>query len=128
MTLFKLPPYICLPKKYIDILAKEYELEHGLIVEELNPYVNEGYVQAYFRQWGSITSCKIRKNPNSGKNKSVAFLIYSTEDEADMADWVGPHHVAGTEVKLRRFVTFKVSNGRSCYVRGCSDLRPKMMK
>ncbi|XP_026020680.1 heterogeneous nuclear ribonucleoprotein A2 homolog 1 [Astatotilapia calliptera] len=100
-------PYICIPKKLIDLLAEQYELEHGLLVEDLNPYINEGYIQAYFREWGTVKSCKIRKNPNSGKQKSLAFVKFSCEEEADMADWVGPHNIGGTEVKMRRFVTFK---------------------
>ncbi|CAI5675505.1 heterogeneous nuclear ribonucleoprotein A0 [Oreochromis niloticus] len=100
-------PYICIPKKLINLLAEQYELEHGLLVEDLNPYLNEGYIQAYFREWGTVKSCKIRKNPNSGKHKSVAFVKFSSEEEADLADWVGPHYIGGAEVKVRRFVTFK---------------------
>uniref|UniRef100_A0A3B4ZV33 RRM domain-containing protein n=1 Tax=Stegastes partitus TaxID=144197 RepID=A0A3B4ZV33_9TELE len=100
--------FISLPKKYMADLAQTYELDHGLVVRDLNPYLNEGYIQAYFREWGTVTSCKIKKNPNSGKDKAVAFVRFSAEDEADRADWAGPHYIGGTEVTVKRFVSPKV--------------------
>lgn len=99
--------YISLPKKYMEDLAKNYELDHGLLIKDLNPYLNEGYIQAYFREWGTVTSCKIKRNPNSGKDKVVAFVRFSAEDEADKADWAGPHYIGGTEVTVKRFVSPK---------------------
>ena len=33
--------------------------EHGLIVKQLNAFINEGYMQAYFRDWGNVTGCKV---------------------------------------------------------------------
>ena len=33
--------------------------EHGLIVQQLNAFINEGYMQAYFREWGNVTGCKV---------------------------------------------------------------------
>lgn len=96
--------YISLPKKYIAELAKTWDLAHGLVITELNPYLNEGYVQAYFREWGNITSCQVKRQ-GSGKSKSVAFVRFTSEDEADEADWAGPHYIGGTEVKVKRFVS-----------------------
>ncbi|XP_059204115.1 heterogeneous nuclear ribonucleoprotein A0 [Centropristis striata] len=99
--------YISLPKKYMAALAENYELDHGLVIKELNPYVNEGYVRAYFKDWGTITACKIKKSPNSGGNKAVAYVRFSTEDEADRAEWAGPHYIGG-DVEVKRVVSPKV--------------------
>eukprot|EP00064_Thunnus_orientalis_P000199 superscaffoldBa00000009_g199 len=99
--------YISLPKKYMASLAEHYELDHGLVIKDLNPYLNEGYVQAYFREWGTITACKIKKNPNSGNNKTLAYVRFSTEEEADRADWAGPHFLGGSEVEVKRVVSPK---------------------
>ncbi|XP_067472530.1 heterogeneous nuclear ribonucleoprotein A1-like 3 [Thunnus thynnus] len=100
--------YISLPKKYMASLAEHYELDHGLVIKDLNPYLNEGYVQAYFREWGTITACKIKKNPNSGNNKTLAYVRFSTEEEADRADWAGPHFLGGSEVEVKRVVGPKI--------------------
>ncbi|KAM6967186.1 heterogeneous nuclear ribonucleoprotein A3 [Tautogolabrus adspersus] len=98
---------ISLPKKYYAALAANYELEHGLVIKELNPYVNEGYVRAYFRDWGTVTACKIKKNTNSRENKAVAYVRFSTEDEADRAEWAGPHYIGG-DVEVKRVVSPKM--------------------
>nr|XP_046272063.1 heterogeneous nuclear ribonucleoprotein A1 [Scatophagus argus] len=97
--------YISLPKKYIPAFAENYDLEHGLFITELNPYINEGYVRAYFRDWGTVTTCKI--NHSAGEYKGVAFVGFSTEDEADRAEWAGPHYIGG-DVEVRRVVSPKV--------------------
>ncbi|XP_072225249.1 heterogeneous nuclear ribonucleoprotein A1-like isoform X2 [Leuresthes tenuis] len=99
--------YISLPKKYMASLAQHYNLDHGLLLMELNPCINDRYLQAYFREWGTVTSCKIKKNPNSGNDTTMAFVMFSTEKEADKADWAGPHYIGGTEVKVKRFVCNK---------------------
>ncbi|XP_075942047.1 heterogeneous nuclear ribonucleoprotein A1-like 3 [Anarhichas minor] len=98
---------ISLPKTYMAALAKNYDLDHGLIITELNPYVNAGYVQAYFKEWGVITACKVKKSPNSGDNKAVAYVRFSSEDEADRAEWAGPHYIGG-DVKVKRVVSPKM--------------------
>ncbi|XP_028266981.1 heterogeneous nuclear ribonucleoprotein A2 homolog 1 [Parambassis ranga] len=99
--------YISLPKKCMAALAEHYELEHGLVIYDLNPYLQEAYVQAYFREWGTMTSCKIKRSSASGKDKVVAFVIFSTENEADSADWAGPHYIGGMEVKVKQIVSPK---------------------
>uniref|UniRef100_A0A3Q3WBI3 RRM domain-containing protein n=1 Tax=Mola mola TaxID=94237 RepID=A0A3Q3WBI3_MOLML len=96
--------YINLPKKYMAAFAKHYDLEHGLFIKELNPYIKEGYVRAYFRDWGTITACRI--NHNAGLNKAVAYVGFSAEDEADRAEWASPHYIGG-DVEVRRVVTPK---------------------
>ncbi|KAM4598059.1 heterogeneous nuclear ribonucleoproteins A2/B1 [Polymixia lowei] len=102
--------YISLPKKFMNDLAQHYELDHGLIVKQLNPYINEGYVQAYFRDWGTITACKIKKNYSSEVDKGMAYVRFSSEEEADRADWAGPHYIGGTEVEVRRVVSPKAED------------------
>ncbi|XP_023265790.1 heterogeneous nuclear ribonucleoprotein A1-like [Seriola lalandi dorsalis] len=97
--------YINLPKKYMADLAEHYELDHGLVIKELNPCLNEGYIRAYFREWGTVTACKIKK---CSKNKSMAYVRFSAEDEADRADWAGPHFIGGTEVEVKRVVSPKM--------------------
>uniref|UniRef100_A0A8C6T708 RRM domain-containing protein n=1 Tax=Neogobius melanostomus TaxID=47308 RepID=A0A8C6T708_9GOBI len=72
-------------------LSNSYD-EHGLLVTGLNPYLNEGYVQAYFREWGSVTGCKI-KNVTS---KAMAYVRF-----------------ARTEVIVRRVVSPKVSQEKT---------------
>ncbi|KAM4531072.1 heterogeneous nuclear ribonucleoprotein A0 [Odontesthes bonariensis] len=96
--------YISLPKKFLPSLAQHYPLDHGVLIRDLNPCINDGYLKAFFREWGTVTSCKIKKNPDSGIDTTLAFLKFSTEEEADQADWAGPHFIAGTEVKTKRFV------------------------
>ncbi|XP_042360316.1 heterogeneous nuclear ribonucleoprotein A2 homolog 1 [Plectropomus leopardus] len=99
--------YISLPKKHMAAFAEIYELDHGLVVRELNPYVNEGYVRAYFREWGTVTACKIKKSPVSGDRKALAYVRFSTEDEADRAEWAGPHDIGGS-VDVKRVVSPKM--------------------
>ncbi|KAI3359785.1 hypothetical protein L3Q82_014161, partial [Scortum barcoo] len=100
--------YISLPKKYMAALAENYELDHGLVIKELNPYVNEGYVRTIFKEWGTITACMIKRSTSSGENKSVAYVRFSSEDEADRAEWAGPHYIGG-DVEVRRVVSPRVS-------------------
>ncbi|KAL3053703.1 hypothetical protein OYC64_006095 [Pagothenia borchgrevinki] len=99
--------YISLPKKHMAALAQTYPLDHGVIVKDLNTYINEGYLQSYFREWGTITACKVKKNPNLGENNSMAYVRFSTEDEADRAEWAGPHYIGG-DVEVKRVVSPKM--------------------
>ncbi|XP_068194091.1 uncharacterized protein [Antennarius striatus] len=97
--------YIRLPKKYMSAFAEKYELDHGLFILELNPYINEGYIRAYFRHWGNVTWCKVFYIAR--ENQSVAFVAFSTADEADRAEWAGPHDIGGP-VEVKRVVSPKV--------------------
>ncbi|XP_047457330.1 uncharacterized protein LOC125017855 [Mugil cephalus] len=97
--------FISLPKKFIPGLSENYELDHGLLIRDLNPFINEGYIVVYFREWGTVTSCKVKKIPNS--DKTLAYVLFSSEDEADRADWAGPHYIGGMEVSVRRIVSPK---------------------
>ncbi|XP_038594185.1 heterogeneous nuclear ribonucleoproteins A2/B1 [Micropterus salmoides] len=81
--------------------------DHGLFIKELNPCVNEGYVQSYFSAWGKVTACKIQKGLNSEEDKAVAYVRFSTEDEADRAEWAGPHFIGG-DVEVKRVVSPKM--------------------
>nr|XP_019957356.1 PREDICTED: heterogeneous nuclear ribonucleoproteins A1 homolog [Paralichthys olivaceus] len=105
--------YISLPKKCMAALGKNYELDHGLVVKDLNPYLNEGYIQAYFREWGTVTRCKISKISDKSNKKAVAYVRFSAEDEADRADWAGPHFIGGDEVEVRRVVSPKMEEDDS---------------
>jgi hypothetical protein len=42
---------------------------------QLNAFINEGYMQAYFREWGNVTGCKV--NPDNLHLK--AFCSKMTE-------------------------------------------------
>ncbi|XP_070704678.1 heterogeneous nuclear ribonucleoprotein A1-like 3 [Pempheris klunzingeri] len=99
--------YITLPKKFVSAFAEHYELDHGLVIKELNPYINEGYLRAYFKDWGTVTACKIKKSSNS-KEKAFAYVRFSTEDEADRAEWAGPHYIGG-DVEVKRVVSPKMA-------------------
>ncbi|XP_031168812.1 heterogeneous nuclear ribonucleoprotein A0 [Sander lucioperca] len=101
--------YISLPKKYVAAFAKHYELDHWLVIKELNPYVNERYVRAYFREWGTVTACKIKMRPNLEGKKAVAYVRFSTEDEADRAEWAGPHYIGG-DVEVKQVVSPKMED------------------
>uniref|UniRef100_A0A8C7J0U8 Transmembrane channel like 6 n=1 Tax=Oncorhynchus kisutch TaxID=8019 RepID=A0A8C7J0U8_ONCKI len=108
--------YIFLPKKHRTALAKKYKLDHGLVIKDLSTNVNEGILQAYFRQWGSITACTIKKSPQDSDSKSASALGYvsfSSEEEADTADWAGPHYIGGMEVEAKRVVSLKVNQNRA---------------
>ncbi|XP_035036101.1 heterogeneous nuclear ribonucleoproteins A1 homolog [Hippoglossus stenolepis] len=117
--------YISLPKKYMAALGENYELDHGLVIKDLNPYLNEGYLQAYFREWGTITRCKISKGSNTENNKSVAYVRFSAEDEADRADWAGPHFIGGIEVGVRRVVSPKMEEDESDAEITAASSRPR---
>ncbi|XP_075880417.1 uncharacterized protein LOC142886996 [Nelusetta ayraudi] len=96
--------YIHLPKKHIAKFAEHYELEHGIFIKELNPYINEGYLRAYFKDWGTVTASRI--NHSQENPKAVAYVGFSSEDEADRAEWSGPHYIGG-DVEVKRVVTLK---------------------
>uniref|UniRef100_A0AAZ3PH87 Uncharacterized protein n=1 Tax=Oncorhynchus tshawytscha TaxID=74940 RepID=A0AAZ3PH87_ONCTS len=91
------------PKKHRTALAEKCKLDHGLVIKDLSTNINEGYLQAYFRQWGSITACSIKKTPQDSDSKSAS---------ADTADWAGPHYIGGMEVEAKRVVSLKVNQNR----------------
>ncbi|KAK7939799.1 hypothetical protein WMY93_003125 [Mugilogobius chulae] len=62
---------------------------------------NMGYLE-----WGNVTGCKIKK-VSSAENKAMAYVKFASEKEADIADWNGPHFIGGTEVTVKRVVSFK---------------------
>ncbi|XP_033944621.1 heterogeneous nuclear ribonucleoprotein A1 [Pseudochaenichthys georgianus] len=99
--------YICLPKKHMAALAQTYQLDHWVFVKDLISYLNEAYVRAYFREWGTITACEVKKNPKLEENNSMAYVRFSTEDEADRAEWAGPHYIGG-DVEVKRVVSPKM--------------------
>ncbi|KAF7667970.1 hypothetical protein LDENG_00038500 [Lucifuga dentata] len=82
--------------------------DHSLVIKDLNPYINKGYLQAYFREWGIITACKVKKSSDNN-DKSVAYVRFLTEAEADKADWAGPRYTGGYEVEARRVVSPKMA-------------------
>ncbi|XP_043956010.1 polyadenylate-binding protein 8-like [Gambusia affinis] len=96
-----------LPKKYWADLSKFYDLDHGLFITNLNPNINEGYVAAYFKPFGCVTMCKVKNSSGSSESR-LAYVRFSTEAEADEADWAGPHFIGGTECKVRRVVSPKI--------------------
>ncbi|XP_036004586.1 uncharacterized protein LOC118566463 [Fundulus heteroclitus] len=98
--------FISLPKKYMDDLSKHMALDHGLLITDLNANINEGYLAAYFKPLGCVTMCKIKNCPGPTKSR-LAYVRFSTEGEADMADWAGPHYIGGTECTVRRVVSPK---------------------
>ncbi|XP_030232472.1 heterogeneous nuclear ribonucleoprotein A0 isoform X1 [Gadus morhua] len=104
--------YISLPKMFMADLEKNYQLEHGLIVKQLNAFINEGYMQAYFRDWGNVTGCKILKNYESEESKAMGFVRFATGEEADKAEMAGPHFIGGDLAVVRRVV---------CPKTGCGD-------
>ncbi|XP_034567825.1 heterogeneous nuclear ribonucleoprotein A1 [Notolabrus celidotus] len=116
--------YISMPNKYFAALAEKYELDHGLVIKDLNPYVNEGYVRAYFRDWGTVTACKVKKNPNSGEPKAVAYVRFSTEDEADRAEWAGPHYIGG-DVEVKRVVSPKMEEDAQEEIAAVTTSKPR---
>lgn len=36
-----------------------FKQDHGLIIKDLKSYLSEGYLRAYFREWGTVTKCKV---------------------------------------------------------------------
>lgn len=47
-------------------------------------------------------------NHSQQNPKAVAYVGFSSEDEADRAEWSGPHYIGG-DVDVKRVVTLKVS-------------------
>lgn len=102
--------------------------EHGLFITELNPYISESYIRAYFQAWGTVTVCKVRTTQHlpvfvlvvtlswplyqvfhtSGMSTARAYVGFYMEDEANRAKCAGPHYIGGN-VTVRRVVTQKVS-------------------
>uniref|UniRef100_A0A3Q2CUJ0 RRM domain-containing protein n=1 Tax=Cyprinodon variegatus TaxID=28743 RepID=A0A3Q2CUJ0_CYPVA len=100
--------FISLSKNHMAGLSHYYDMDHGFCITELNSNISGGDLHAYFNQWGNITMCDIKACPSSPENK-LAFVMLSTKEEADRADWAGPHRIKGTECKVRRIVNLKVS-------------------
>uniref|UniRef100_A0A3B5R9W5 RRM domain-containing protein n=2 Tax=Xiphophorus TaxID=8082 RepID=A0A3B5R9W5_XIPMA len=94
--------FIKLPKKHMAGLSLYYALDHGLFITDLNSNVSESHLATYFTEWGCITI------PGSSKDRR-AYVRFSTEEEADQADWAGPHFIFGKECIVRRVVSPKVS-------------------
>lgn len=42
-------------------------------------------------------------------NSGLGYVRFSAEEEADRADWAGPHILGGSEVEVKRVVSPKVS-------------------
>ncbi|KAJ7989833.1 hypothetical protein DPEC_G00308590 [Dallia pectoralis] len=101
--------YLSLPKKYMASLAEKWELDHGLIIKDLSTHINEEYLKTYFQRWGNITACQIHKVQDSESETAGAmgFVSFSSEEEADMADWAGPHYVGGLDVIVKRIVAIR---------------------
>lgn len=47
-------------------------------------------------------------NKTSHDSKSLAYVRFSSEDEANRAEWAGPHDIGG-EVVVKRVISPKVS-------------------
>ncbi|KAL0993475.1 hypothetical protein UPYG_G00108500 [Umbra pygmaea] len=107
--------YISLPKKYMAALSEKWDLDHGIVIKELNPNMNKQYLEAYFKTWGSITSCNIKPIDDSAAKTVTAmgYVRFSTEDEADRADWAGPHCIGGLDVVVKRVVRPKMNKTKS---------------
>ncbi|XP_037834449.1 uncharacterized protein LOC119617498 [Kryptolebias marmoratus] len=116
--------FISSPKKYIKGLSEAYKLDHGLLITELNPIINEGYLEAYFWNLGFRTICKMWKFHSSESSVTVAFVRFPTEDEADEGDWVGPHYIAGVEVTSRRIVSPKIKDESEEEIKAAFFKRP----
>uniref|UniRef100_A0A3B5PQ25 RRM domain-containing protein n=2 Tax=Xiphophorus TaxID=8082 RepID=A0A3B5PQ25_XIPMA len=99
--------FIKLPKKHMAGLSLYYALDHGLFITDLNSNVSESHLATYFTEWGCITMCKIKNSPGSSKDRR-AYVRFSTEEEADQADWAGPHFIFGKECIVRRVVSPKM--------------------
>uniref|UniRef100_A0A3B3BQF1 Heterogeneous nuclear ribonucleoprotein 87F-like n=1 Tax=Oryzias melastigma TaxID=30732 RepID=A0A3B3BQF1_ORYME len=105
----------CVPKSHKKFLSQFYVLCHGLFVTGLNSYMNDGYIKAYFKQWGNVISCKVTiEKLHSCQLLSFSICLtatvkFSAEYEADLANWSGPHIIGGLEVEIRQFVCPKVS-------------------
>ncbi|XP_029015885.1 heterogeneous nuclear ribonucleoproteins A1 homolog [Betta splendens] len=102
--------YITLPKEYMESLMKHYDLDHGLFLRNLNPSLNRRSIQDYFETWGTVTACEITLNPNPEIQNAVAYLRFSSEDEADRADSAGPHTIENIEVEVKRVVHLKMKH------------------
>ncbi|XP_038133321.1 heterogeneous nuclear ribonucleoprotein A0 [Cyprinodon tularosa] len=98
--------FIILPKKHMDAFSKCYVLDHGLFITELHPCINERYLYAYFKDWGNITMCKII---TSSKCR-IAFVRFSTAEEADDAFLASPHYIGGTDCTIKRVVSPKMDD------------------
>uniref|UniRef100_A0A3P9N185 Uncharacterized LOC108166474 n=1 Tax=Poecilia reticulata TaxID=8081 RepID=A0A3P9N185_POERE len=118
--------FIVLPKKYWPVLSQFYSLDHGLFITNLNPNISEGYVAAYFKPFGCVTMCKIKISSGSSKDR-LAYVRFSTEAEADQADWAGPHFIGGTECKVRRVISPKVE-GESGSVPTQVQIKPSLRR
>ncbi|XP_059892927.1 heterogeneous nuclear ribonucleoproteins A2/B1-like [Gadus macrocephalus] len=112
--------YICMPKMFMADLEKNYQLEHGLIIMQLNAFINEGYMQAYFRDWGNVTGCKIIKNYKSEDSKAIGFVRFATGEDADKAEMAGPHFIGGELAAVRRVVSPKIGSGDDLVLKSSS--------
>uniref|UniRef100_A0A674DUS7 RRM domain-containing protein n=1 Tax=Salmo trutta TaxID=8032 RepID=A0A674DUS7_SALTR len=60
--------------------------------------------------WGSITACtKTLQDSDSKSASALGYVRFSSEEEADTADWAGPHYIGGMEVEVKGVVSLKVN-------------------
>ncbi|XP_051995311.1 heterogeneous nuclear ribonucleoprotein A0 [Xyrauchen texanus] len=103
------PLYISLPKEYERSIQELGEWDHGIVVVDLNPFLTETGLQAYFQKFGTITECVIKTDKTSGWPKGVGFVRYSTSEEAEAAEAAGPPHLGGFQTDIIKVVTPKVA-------------------
>ncbi|KTG05858.1 hypothetical protein cypCar_00005349 [Cyprinus carpio] len=101
------PIYIHLPDEYKEFQSSG-EWDHGIAVSDLNPCLEEREFHTYFEKFGTVTECVFKIDKSSQWPKGVGFVKYSSAEEAKAAE-AGPHCLGGFQIKIKNFVTPKVS-------------------
>uniref|UniRef100_A0A673LZ43 RRM domain-containing protein n=1 Tax=Sinocyclocheilus rhinocerous TaxID=307959 RepID=A0A673LZ43_9TELE len=87
--------YIHLPEKNMKNFKNR---NHGIVVTDLHPFLTHSELHNYFDKFGTITECVVIKPDSKSTSrwpKGVAFVRYSSSEEAKAAEEVGPHCLGG---------------------------------
>jgi len=57
----------------------------NLVVKGLDPEMTEKCLEKYFTKFGNVKSCKIAKDPESGKSRTYGFIWFENPRDATRA-------------------------------------------
>ncbi|XP_040599247.1 LOW QUALITY PROTEIN: heterogeneous nuclear ribonucleoprotein A1-like [Mesocricetus auratus] len=81
---------------------KEPEQLRKLFIGGLSPDTTDQSLRSHFKQWGTLTDCVLKRDPNTKQSRGFGFVTYATVGEVDAAMNARPHKVDGKVVDAKR--------------------------
>ncbi|KAG8196410.1 hypothetical protein JTE90_009043 [Oedothorax gibbosus] len=75
-----------------------------LFVGGIDQCLSEQDLEAYFSQFGPLTSCTIHRNRETGRSRGFGFVTFKDQASVEAAQKKRPHCVQGCEVTTKRAV------------------------